>query len=274
MWRAFGGVTVIEADGLRYILARDRTAVVIDAREADAFALGTLPGARPVPRSGALGGRDIGEVRKANDDGRLPMEDHNTRIIVIGRTAGEARFVAQALAHEAFANVAYFPGTFDEAKAALASNGRRPVNEAISRTYTPQSHTCNRTAEATHKENDDSPRDGNDGYPSSVTAGYRPRLRESLPSQFERRTGAGLFGQSTAVSHDWLAPRSELRHVRSYGGERNPDRSWNVARQTFALRADAHAGRILTTRTEEADKVRGFRPGADDYVTKPSGYWS
>jgi rhodanese-related sulfurtransferase len=120
VWRAFGGVTVIEADGLRYILARDRTAVVIDAREADAFALGTLPGARPLPRSGVLEGRDIGEVRKAKDDGRLPMEDHNTRIIVIGRTAGEARFVAQALAHEAFSNVAYFPGTFDEAKAALA----------------------------------------------------------------------------------------------------------------------------------------------------------
>lgn len=28
---------------------------------------------------------------------------------------------------------------------------------------------------------------------------------------------------------------------------------------------------ILTARTEEADKVRGFRVGADDYVTKPFG---
>ena len=28
---------------------------------------------------------------------------------------------------------------------------------------------------------------------------------------------------------------------------------------------------ILTARTEEADKVRGFRYGADDYVTKPFG---
>jgi two-component system, OmpR family, alkaline phosphatase synthesis response regulator PhoP len=28
---------------------------------------------------------------------------------------------------------------------------------------------------------------------------------------------------------------------------------------------------ILTARTEEADKVRGFRLGADDYVTKPFG---
>jgi len=73
-----------------------------------------------VPRSGVLGGKDIGEIRKAKDDGRLPMEDHNTRIIVIGRTAGDARFVAQAIADEAFHNVAYFPGTFEEAKAALA----------------------------------------------------------------------------------------------------------------------------------------------------------
>src|SRR5919108_941963 len=28
---------------------------------------------------------------------------------------------------------------------------------------------------------------------------------------------------------------------------------------------------ILTAKTEEADKVRGFRYGADDYVTKPFG---
>lgn len=120
VWRAFGGVTVIEADGLRHVHALDRTTVVIDVREADDYRHGTLPGARNIPRSGVLEGRDVGEVRQAKDDGRLPMQDHNTRIIVIGRTAGDARFVAQALAHEAFHNVSYFPGTFEEAKAALA----------------------------------------------------------------------------------------------------------------------------------------------------------
>jgi rhodanese-related sulfurtransferase len=120
VWRAVGGVTAIEVDGLRHVLSLDRTAVVIDVREADAYRGGTLPGARHVPRSGVLGGKDIGEIRKAKDDGRLPMEDHNTRIIVVGRTAGDARFVAQAIADEAFHNVAYFPGTFEEAKAALA----------------------------------------------------------------------------------------------------------------------------------------------------------
>jgi rhodanese-related sulfurtransferase len=120
VWRAFGGVTVIEADGLRHVLANDRTAVVLDLREADAYRLGTIPGARNLPRSGVLDARDAGEVRRAKDDGRLPMTDHNTRIIVIGRAAGDARFVAQALAGEAFHNVAYFPGTFEEARAVLA----------------------------------------------------------------------------------------------------------------------------------------------------------
>ncbi len=119
VWRAFGGVTVIEGEGLRYVLSLDRTAVVIDVREAAIFRSGTLPGAQNLPRSLVLEGRDVGELRKAKDDGRLPMTDHNTRIIVIGRTGGDARFVAQAIALEAFHNVAYFPGTFEEATEVL-----------------------------------------------------------------------------------------------------------------------------------------------------------
>jgi class 3 adenylate cyclase/rhodanese-related sulfurtransferase len=120
IWRAFGGVTEIEADGLRYVLSLDRTAVLIDVREEDVFKVRALPGARNLPRSRVLEVRDVGEMRKAKDDGRLPMQDHNTRIIVLGRTPGDARFVAKAIAHEAFHNVAYFPGTFEEAEAALA----------------------------------------------------------------------------------------------------------------------------------------------------------
>ena len=119
VWRAFGGATVIEADGLRHVLSLDGTAVVLDVREAAAFRTGTVPGARNVPRSAVLDGTDVGELRKAKDDGRLPMTDHNTRIIVLGRTAGEARYVAEAVAREAFGNVAYFPGSFEEAKAVL-----------------------------------------------------------------------------------------------------------------------------------------------------------
>jgi rhodanese-related sulfurtransferase len=61
----------------------------------------------------------VGEVKRAKDDGRLPMEDHNTRIIVVGRDAAQARYVAEALAREAFHNVTYFPGSFEEAQTAL-----------------------------------------------------------------------------------------------------------------------------------------------------------
>jgi hypothetical protein len=41
------------------------------------------------------------------------MEDHNTRIVVFGRDAAQARGLAEAIAREAFHNVAYFPGHFD-----------------------------------------------------------------------------------------------------------------------------------------------------------------
>ncbi len=121
VWRALGGVTVIELDGLRHVLAHDRTAVVIDTRDADAYRAGTLAGARHLARSGVLEGKDVGEVKRAKDDGRLPMQDHNTRLIVLGGTAADARYVAEALAREAFHNVAYFPGTFDEARTGAAS---------------------------------------------------------------------------------------------------------------------------------------------------------
>ena len=119
VWRALGGVTEIEPDGLRHVVRNDMTAVLIDTRDAAAYAAGTLPNARHLPRSGVLEGKDVGEVKRAKDDGRLPMEDHNTRLIVIGRDVAEARYVAEALTREAFHNVAYFRGTFSEAQVAL-----------------------------------------------------------------------------------------------------------------------------------------------------------
>ena len=118
VWRALGGVTEIEPEGLRHVLANDRTAVVIDVRDSTGYRAGTLPNARHLPRSGVLEGKDVGEVRRAKDDGRLPMNDHNTRLIVVGSTAVEARYVAEALAREAFHNVAFYRGTVEEALAA------------------------------------------------------------------------------------------------------------------------------------------------------------
>ena len=118
IWRALGGVTEIETDGLRHVLAHDRTAIVIDVRDTSAFRAGTVPTARHIARIGVLEGKDVGEVRRAKDDGRLPMDDHNTRIVVVGSNAADARYVAEALAREAFHNVSFYSGSVSEALAA------------------------------------------------------------------------------------------------------------------------------------------------------------
>ena len=105
---------VTEPEGVQYIFENDRTAVWIDSREADEFAMGSLSVAQSIPRSRVLTGKDVGEVKAAKDDGRLPMEDHNTRIVVFGRDSEQARFVAEAIAREAFHNVSFFPGSYAE----------------------------------------------------------------------------------------------------------------------------------------------------------------
>jgi rhodanese-related sulfurtransferase len=120
VWRALGGVTEIEPTGLRHVVDNDETVVLIDTREADDFRRGTIAHARNIPRSGVLEGKDVGDVKRAKDDGRLPMDDHNTRLIVFGRDEANARYVAEALTREAFHNVAYFRGSFEEARSALA----------------------------------------------------------------------------------------------------------------------------------------------------------
>jgi rhodanese-related sulfurtransferase len=94
VWRALGGVTQIEPEGARHVLANDRTAVFIDARDAQDF-------------------------KAAKDDGRLPMEDHNARIIVFGKSGEQARAVAEAIAQEAFHNVAFFDGDFEQFRSAV-----------------------------------------------------------------------------------------------------------------------------------------------------------
>jgi rhodanese-related sulfurtransferase len=86
VWRALGGLTEIEAEGVQYVREKDQTAVWIDARApAEKFTANPIPHARNLPLSGVKRGKDVGEVKKAKDDGRLPMDDHNTRIIVFGR---------------------------------------------------------------------------------------------------------------------------------------------------------------------------------------------
>ena len=111
-WRALVGVTEIELAGLLYVLRDDKTAVFLDARSPEEFKAGSIPGAKSLL---------LADVKKAKDDGRLPMEDHNTRIIVFGRDGAQARAVTEAIAKEAFHNVSYFGGSFDELRQKVAS---------------------------------------------------------------------------------------------------------------------------------------------------------
>ena len=87
----------IELAGVLHILAHDRTAVFLDARHPEEIRAQTLPSARSLPFSGVKPGKDVGEVKAAKDDGRLPMDDHNTRIIVFGRDGAQAKAVAEAV---------------------------------------------------------------------------------------------------------------------------------------------------------------------------------
>ena len=116
IWRALVGVMEIGVDGVQYVYKNDQTAVWIDCRDPNKFKLGSIPGARNVPQNRVLPGKDVGEVFAAKQDGRLPMEDHNTRIIVFGRDYDQSSQVAAAVAREAFHNVTYFAGTFEELK--------------------------------------------------------------------------------------------------------------------------------------------------------------
>jgi rhodanese-related sulfurtransferase len=119
VWRALGGITEIAVEGVQYVRENDQTAVWIDARDPEEFSAHSLPKARNLPLSGVKPGKDVGEVKKAKDDGRLPMEDHNTRIIVFGRDGAQAKAVAEAIAREAFHNVSYFAEPLERLRTAV-----------------------------------------------------------------------------------------------------------------------------------------------------------
>jgi len=114
VWRALGGLMQIEVEGVRYVMAGDKTAVFIDARDPADFQSGSLTGAKNIPASQLKAGKDQGVVVEAKNDGRLPVEDHNTRIIIFGVNGEQARSVAEAVAKEAFHNLAYFDGSWED----------------------------------------------------------------------------------------------------------------------------------------------------------------
>lgn len=101
VWRALGGVMQIERDAARHVLQNDGTAWIVDARSSDEFRAGSLPRAVNVR---------AGQVHAAKDDRRLPMEDHNTRIIVVGSDAAQAREFAEEMTRNAFHNVTFYAG--------------------------------------------------------------------------------------------------------------------------------------------------------------------
>ena len=105
VWRALGHTVQTDLRGFEYVVARDRTAVLVDARDADAFRAATLPGAVNIR---------AGEAEVANEDGRLPYRDKGTRVIVFGRDARQARAVAEEIARKAYWNSSYFGGGFED----------------------------------------------------------------------------------------------------------------------------------------------------------------
>ena len=101
----------MELEGIAY--AVERGSILIDAREPEEFmASSSIPGARNLP---------LGGVTEANKekDGRLPVEDHNARIIVFGRDGEQARAVCEALTKSAFHNTSFYGGTFETLSAEL-----------------------------------------------------------------------------------------------------------------------------------------------------------
>ena len=108
VWRALGGVTEIESDGIVRIFNVDpRPCFSMAGRRG---VLGRRPpGARNIP------------VGTTEFEGHplLRSDEFNTRIVVFGRDPGQARALAEAIVRVARHDVSYFPGTFDTLRTAI-----------------------------------------------------------------------------------------------------------------------------------------------------------
>ena len=85
-----------------------------DARSEEDFSKQSLPGTRNVPADKLA----TDGLRRAP----MPSNDFNTRIVLFGRDAAQARALADAMAKTPFQNVSYFPGTFDALAAAVKAH--------------------------------------------------------------------------------------------------------------------------------------------------------
>ena len=120
IWRAVVGVCQIEIQGVQHTIANDRTAVIVDAREATMFKAGSLPGARQYSaqsrhRPQRHRRNQAGQRRRPAADGG-PQHSADCRRARMRRRRGD---VADAVAREAFQNVTYFAGSIDQLRAAL-----------------------------------------------------------------------------------------------------------------------------------------------------------
>ena len=114
--RALGNTAETTRLGVRRMYS-DNSAVLIDARSRAEYAAGTISAAESIL---------AGEVSKATQDHRLQYYDHNTRIIVFGNSAGEARAVADEIALNAYSNSTFFGRTYRELKRAGSISERKP----------------------------------------------------------------------------------------------------------------------------------------------------
>ena len=123
VWRALGGPTEIEIDGILRVHRIDRTAVFFDARTRAEFSRGSLAGAHNVPADGTP--EELAEAP-------LPRDDFNSRVVLFGRDCAQARKLADTLSTTPFHNVLYFPGTYEVLAAAAKSTGlARPADHGL-----------------------------------------------------------------------------------------------------------------------------------------------
>lgn len=111
VWRALGGPIEVEISGIERIVKGDKTAVFIDARSAQDFGKGSLPGAVSAPVEDLASGA----LKKVP----LPEDDFNRRIVLFGSDTKQARKLADMLSTRPWHNVAYYPGSFETLAAAL-----------------------------------------------------------------------------------------------------------------------------------------------------------
>ena len=112
VWRALGGPTEIELEGITRVYGVDRTAVFIDVRSAEQFSKRTIPGARNLTPD-TLGATIKAMMSGQLKDAPLPLDDFNRRIVLVGADASQARNMATAMSARPWHSVAYYPGSIE-----------------------------------------------------------------------------------------------------------------------------------------------------------------